>query len=114
MNFPAFGLPSSFYRDGAQVLTTITNGEIELSSLNDAHTYDIITFVGGVNTNFLNDEEINIEIGGDTQFLYTNHNAFKYTLHEGVSPTSGSILIHPDAPGSRNSNIIGLIIIDHP
>jgi hypothetical protein len=110
-----FGLGVNFNRDGARMLTSITNGSMKFTGLNNAKSYKVVVYVGMDNgDDFATRAEASVTIGASTQTMYAQYSVFQGIIFETVTPTAGEITIAARASQTRDACITGLILIEKP
>lgn len=110
-----YGLGRNFSRDGARMLTSITNGSMRFTSLNNAKTYKIVIYVGMDNGDDLGQRsEASVTIGSTTLTQYAQYSTFSGMVFDNITPSGGEINIAARASQARDACITGLILIEKP
>lgn len=110
-----FGLGRNFNRDGARMLTSISNGSMKFTGLNNAKSYKVVVYVGMDNgDDFATRAEASVTIGASTQTMYAQYSVFQGMVFDSVTPTAGEITIAARASQTRDACITGLILIEKP
>jgi pimeloyl-ACP methyl ester carboxylesterase len=115
LNGAYWGLPASVHRDGARVLTTITNGQFVFSNLDDAKRYKLIALHSMDNGDDLATEAVfQLTVGGVTQKQYSQFNTSQFMEFDELAPVTGKITGTPVAASARDACLTTLILLEKP
>lgn len=134
VNGEHWGLPKTFMKDGAQVITTLSNGSNKFTGLNGSKKYEVLLFHLSSNTNNTAKADIHVtavQAIGDivkTQYSEFNTSTFIYfgrgilginnDVNESLTPIGGeltfNIRCNTGSFTSRNTNVVGIILIELP
>jgi lysophospholipase L1-like esterase len=110
-----YSLDRNLSRDGARLLTSITNGSMKFTGLNAAKQYKVVVLHSmDNNDDFATQATLSVTIGAVTQTQYSQLNTFYTLVFDNITPVSNEILIAAKCASTRDTCITGLILIEKP